>query len=502
MALVTEFMEDMSLDTALEAHMEGAFLPADLTVYEGINRMSVAAFRDTCFPELHFFDGDASTIMQRYPGPSLAAVVDAISVSQRNELRSWARSPHSQLLWVDGCLGTGLSDWTSDLALEVIGSASIRSYEDGITQTTPVLYHFCSPQIDDVERTPHSVLQDLIFQLIAAHAAQFTQAACRKHRLTLGAFRGAARTGPLHDLLTVFSKCLYVSQAASVLVVIDSLDVLSAQPGTSDSGGHIAAIRQLMDALVKMSHTDAVTIKIMITTRTSISPTIFSPESLAPPRQVLLPVPVPPNRKRPSVRLPRRLRASIHGKPLQTSSKDFPQVILEDSEEESQGGAKEDVHLSAMRGRGPVEINRFEDTNSGAELDFPDSDPYGLELSDDSDDSLEQHRGREAVKRVEITTGDGGSRTEDGIGTKQGLGNDSAAGRELQMWPKGEDTDDSLSYPDEKREMLERELMGSFSSGSDSDELGLGLEESPDSDSDELVLGLGGSGGRGMARYL
>jgi hypothetical protein len=188
-------------------------------------------------------------------------VLDSLTFQQQVSLGSWVKSLDLRILCIDGCIGTGASDWTTDLALETIGATqdTIASLEDS---GFAILYHLCSPSVEEAIRTPEIVTQDLIMQLVTAFSEKFTQPLCRKHRITQARFERASHD--LQPLWHLLKDCLIVANPKSLVIVLDNVDNLREEV---KQAGTLDALHRFLDNVNDLTQHKSIFVKIMPTTR-------------------------------------------------------------------------------------------------------------------------------------------------------------------------------------------------------------------------------------------
>ncbi|ODA81304.1 hypothetical protein RJ55_04269 [Drechmeria coniospora] len=306
-----EFLREMSVtSTPAPSPAHESALPTDSTVHDALICRSKPSFWDLSFPRLRPLGSDMLRSVSRYPDGQVGKVVDSLSLQDQDKLFSWAKHASSQLLWIDGCLGTGPSDWTTDLSLEIIGTAAFANSHLA-TDEMAIVHHFCSETADGRPGQPDVAIQDLIRQLIDSHAHNFTQDACQRCRLNSVRFQEAS--GCFDGLWDLFTTCVFVSRISTLVVVIDNIDALFAASNRPGDGN--APFRQLVDGLLRLSRTDVVLIKILVTSRMPQASRHFTAAARAPHRHVCLRIPKPPHRKRPPTRSRRKFRALIEALP-------------------------------------------------------------------------------------------------------------------------------------------------------------------------------------------
>ncbi|KAF3927294.1 hypothetical protein ABW21_db0200760 [Orbilia brochopaga] len=364
--------------------------PNDMCLCSSLTIQKLRQFRDECFPKLRSFDGDIENCISRYPGRRLVSANASLSPRQRSELVSWMEPRKSRILWVDGCSARAASDWTTDLALEVIGAAATANASAGITVMTPT-YQFCSENDGDKRRTPENVIQGLLFQLIRAHIEKFDRRKCQGKHLTRSRLRdGAKDSTKLWDL---FRECVISSEIKLLLVVLDNVDSLfSASKGNEKTR---KGYYQLIDNLLKLVADEAkVIVKILVTSRIHEATEYFCEKAANSHGYTLLKVPRPPER----LFAQRRNRNRLIYPSVEDTQKPT-KTIVSAKEDSSSGTAEEfsdeDDDLSELESPQGHEIGRkFDDGLEESRLDRSQDrrhnvNSYSVDDSDTlSDDSL------------------------------------------------------------------------------------------------------------------
>jgi hypothetical protein len=285
---------------------------SDKTWHDDLTPGTSTPFRDIVFPELQAFAGDVEGLLSHYPAMTLEPVTESLLLHQRAVLHSWVDSPHSSILWIDGCKDRSDSDWTSDLSLEVIG-ATIQATTNMPSGTLCLLYHFCGKGESGARKRPEIVLQDLLFQIIQGHAKMFDQSTSRKYNLTRLRLQEAANN--CDELWRLLKNCIQLLGIASLVIVLDNIDSLY-----KDSRGDPNLERgydALIDAILRSLPTGMVTnLKVLVTTRLPGATKHCSRRSRSltdSTRFVLLTIPKAPDRKPARRRISRIPNAS---KPL------------------------------------------------------------------------------------------------------------------------------------------------------------------------------------------
>ena len=213
-------------------------------------------FRDKVFPYLYRTGDDLGNCTQRYPINDQKWSISTSNLRKRREVLSWLESTQSGLIWIDGNLDAGKSDWTTNFALEVISAAKVH----GIVT---VLMYFCGEHPRSrPEGTLESVIQSMIFQLIHLHYLNFSWDRCRKHNLHLARFQEAHDS--IYELWKIFEECLKITKTKCVYLAIDNIDALYPQPFDGESSERFGIFIERLKALV---HISGVTCKILITAR-------------------------------------------------------------------------------------------------------------------------------------------------------------------------------------------------------------------------------------------
>lgn len=411
---------------------------ADTTLYDEIAQQSANRFRDECFPNLRAFNDDVSYSLSHY-SKEMATVTESLSLHQQNELMSWIQCTRSQLLWVDGCLDQGRADWTTALALELIGSAHIASIRYGLSQLT-VIYHFCSaPSVGGVRRTPEIVVQDLIFQLVASQPSHFTRESCKEYSLTKNRFQEASKA--FDSLWDLFEECLVVAKVDTLLVVIDNLDSLCADARQSSNESDMETFQQLVTKLVNITREDkcestikrnGIRIKVICTTRLPDALLCLPKLDFEPPWRILR-IATAPYREQPSVRSSRLPRIPIEAAPTNTKIK-VDEVLQKGGEAEIQ--ATGTATIPARRIAGINTLGDDEDLDS----EFLNNSDYCGDLEDSDEEGEESKRS----KKQSVFAGPIGS-------------------QRMSMWSGMDDSEDSdefftYSYP--AKDSLGMELGG------------------------------------------
>ncbi|KAI0854554.1 hypothetical protein F4860DRAFT_499140 [Xylaria cubensis] len=386
---------------------------------------SIVAFFEVYFPGLRALDGDLSRIIGQYAGPNVASVLQSLSPRDQNTLQLWAMSTNSQLLWVDGPLDAMTPRWTTDLALEVFSSATVALERQG-TGDGAVLYHSCETDIQGRDRNADIIVKHLIFQLVLQQAKNFTTSVCSKSGLTKDQFLQVSQQGQFGDLWQLLMTCISVSDIRSLLIVISDLDCLS--PGVT--GQDDPGLQPLVDGLIQLSRIGSVRIKIMVTTKPSEITNIIESRTLETSRQIVLKLPIAPDRRRPPMPMTRVFRVPIRAKPSS--------LISEINKEEPSDA-------DAVK-KGSAVLNTFDD-DSDSEIDFPSGSQNNPDLDDylelDSDWSNDSVGG--IVDEFRDATQAG--RREGAIGTL-GQGGQANPNPGVVVFAEDEDTDDAISYSD------------------------------------------------------
>ncbi|KAH8172566.1 hypothetical protein LIA77_06821 [Sarocladium implicatum] len=366
------FQSEWSLDSDLSIDWDDPEETSNPTIFYGLARQTNIEFRDNFFPGLRPFEDDAAIAIRQYPGPATASVMQSLSFPHQKELFNWAESQHSQLLWVDGRFDPiAESDWTTDLALEVVGTVTLaisrRNADD-----MALVHHFCGPATEDTERTPEVVLQDLIFQLITGYAAdKFTQANCRQYRLTRSTFHDAAKPRHFVDLWKLFATCVYILKIRSLVIVLSDMDRLPS---------HTQAFAQLVDGLVKLSQKDNIQSKILVTTRPSKASDLFGEKYAKTPRQTLIELPASLDRRSLPSRSTRQFRLPIRAK----SQLDMASSDIIDSSSEDDAEVKRAETAVAKRNEA---FYTFTD-NEDSDLDYEHDLQHYLDTDSEDEDGL------------------------------------------------------------------------------------------------------------------
>jgi hypothetical protein len=178
-------------------------------------------FRDDFFPGLICFKDDLQRCLARF----VCCITDSLPRQDLDVLNSWLEWPESETLLIDGCTDLGSSDWTTDLALELLGSSNILVNLDGSKANTVALaYHFCGEKAQEKKGRPEIVIQDLLSELLETHGAKFEQSLCLAERLTRNRFLSAAKHPD--ELWRLFRRCLELAGIRSLLMVVDNVDSL------------------------------------------------------------------------------------------------------------------------------------------------------------------------------------------------------------------------------------------------------------------------------------
>lgn len=433
------------------------------TIFEGLQSATDEAFRDEFFKSLGPFQNAISTIIESYPGPGVATVVDSLNIQQLEDLKAWVAAEHSQLLWLDGCLAPGFSDWTSDLSLEIVGMSSIAKQQNSEASRTTTLFHFCEPLVHDVQRTPTVVVQDLIYQLIEAHTEKFTKEACLRYKLTKQQLLRAERSRSLSTLWKLFITCIFVSKVSALQIIIDKIDCLSTPSDVT--GKSPENTDELIQGLINMSQLDGPSVKLFITMRSGFIPRHIS-ERLKPPRQVILHVPVPPNRMRPRIARPGVVRRKVTATAYPTRSivQSFKDSWSSDddacslSEGTDWGGDLAERELHSQ--------NQEQDSNNHSDLEYRVDDTY---MMDKYWNSSELDYGNIPRPTMFTTAGMSGTSLretyQDSMAKSEGNGS----------FILDYLTDDSLEFPSSKKVSFSKALENERET--DSDELSLTLSD-------------------------
>lgn len=213
-------------------------------------------FRDKVFPYLYRIGDDLGKCTRRYPINDPKWSIGTRNLRKCREVLSCLESIRSELIWIDGNLDTGKSDWTTNFALEVTSAAKTHG-------TIAVLMHFCGEQPRSrPEGALESVIQSMIFQLIHLHYFHFSWDTCRKYNLHRTRFQEAHDS--MIELWKIFEECLEITRTKCVYLVIDNIDALYPQPSDGEENERFVLFIERLKALVLVS---GVTCKILITTR-------------------------------------------------------------------------------------------------------------------------------------------------------------------------------------------------------------------------------------------
>lgn len=364
--------------------------------------------------------------------------MQSLSFSHQQELFNWAESLHSQLLWIDGRFDPiAESDWTTDLALEVVGTVTLAISRRNASDMA-LVHHFCAPVSDDKKRTPETVLQDLIFQLINGPATdKFTQATCRQYRLIRSTFLEAAKPRHFVELWKLFATCVYILKIRSLIIVLSDLDRLPA---------NTQVFEQLVDGLVKLSQKDNIQSKILVTTRPSAASDFFSEKYANTARQHLIELPASPNRRALPTRSTRQFRLPIRPRSLL----DIASSDMVDSSSEDESG-----HPS-VKPAVAVQLETFTTftDNEDSDLDYEHALHRFLDTDSDDEDELQfptETKPRFGLRPTVETP------AEKGLATKPDA---KARAPEQDAMDDANDSDDSLSFKDLHRDSVSAELTG------------------------------------------
>ncbi|KAI1139618.1 hypothetical protein F5Y05DRAFT_379592 [Hypoxylon sp. FL0543] len=360
-------------------------LSAGPTILDGILLQSISEFRDSHFPHLKAFGDSISESIKQYAGPRMGTVLSSLSLPYQQELQEWIASTNSRLLWLDGWVNAASSSWTTDLALEVLGTTATATVHQNSSEAA-IVYHFCNAG-NGANTTSEIILQDFIFQLVTSPAARnFTQTACHRCQLSKDRLLEASTPGDFEDLWDYFLSCVAVSKVKSLVLILSDLDSLTT--GFGKSLRDVLGFRKLVDGLIDLSQRDAVHMKIFVTTKTSAAVDYVSKKDLTPSRQVLVRLPSPPDRMRPTRKDARMFRVPIEGGPLVNTS----DIDDWDSEEPT----------SAAK----IAASYMFDAEEDSEVDFPDETEADLgleqELERGSSDDLERNSGDQDNQDIQV----------------------------------------------------------------------------------------------------
>lgn len=247
-------MESIEASTRVKEVEES---PMDFLAHFTRPENKVIAFRDEVFPSMCQMEHGLENILQRYPTLSSIHSISAANLRRCPEVMIWIETNQSELLWIEGFTEIEKSDWTTNFSLEIEGAAKAYS---GITAVT----FFCSEQPDLASfGGPEVVLQSLLFQLINRHYSKFLWLLCRRYGLTRYRFQEAQ--DDIDQLLTLFEDCLDIAQSLCLYIVLDNIDALWSRVCIGSEG--IEKFDRLFDGLRKLSASDKILCKILITSR-------------------------------------------------------------------------------------------------------------------------------------------------------------------------------------------------------------------------------------------
>ena len=370
----TDFIRALETPFSLVSKFSQENVVGDMTICEGLARQTINRFRYECFPSLRAFEKESY-----YPGATTSAVIDSLSLQQQEVLLSWVGYTQSQLLWIDGCLGRSATNWTTDLAVEIIRIAKDAVTSSGLLDLG-VIYQFCSPPgASQKKRSAEIVLQDLIFQLVENHKQNFTREVCRKHSLTKNRFQDDTKS--FDRLWTLFGTCLFVARLRLVLIVVDAPDSLYTGINQSSKETEREAFRKLVARMIEVTQQQKITIKVMITTRLPDALDCLAAKNFGPLLQILRSAAVP-HRRRPLIKPSRVTRIPIQSEPLRMSKNLADE--LEETDDEI------DTRKPAMaKGTATFAVVNTLGDDEDADLASSDEADYDRELEDSDDEETE-----------------------------------------------------------------------------------------------------------------
>lgn len=372
-------------------------------------------------PEMKLYEGsarqqDVLSILSRHPGQKSATVIESLKLNQQKTLFSWAKSSQSELLWIDGCFDQRQSDWTTDLSLEIIGTAQTSISRSGL-KTASVIYHFCDPKGCNAIRTPEIVVQDLLFQLIEGHDI-FTPAICQKYHLTREHLREAYDC--FDKLWEMFKRGIFVSKITSLVIVLDHVDSLFAE---GQRIGKTKDFHSLLDNLLTVTRQDLIMMKVMVTMRRSEASDCLTAKSLDTSRHVILKVLSPPDRRRPTTKSRRKMRIPIEGRPYEA---EYGVNDLEDTDDENGSLERQNVKVVFLS----TTALDMEEDDTDNELEYSDDDEFdGLLIDSDPEDDAEDEIASQVNASSTSEARQGSSSTDQhskeahGQGSEDGLSN-------------------------------------------------------------------------------
>ncbi|KAL9118612.1 MAG: hypothetical protein Q9187_004840 [Circinaria calcarea] len=211
-------------------------------------------FFDRVFPAIGVTDQDLNNCLQRYPIED--STIYTRILQSNPEIFSWIESKQSRLIWVEGSMDRGKSDWSTNFCLEIIGATQ------SLDQIT-VLRHFSGEQPLHCS-SPGMLLQSILSQLILVHSRAFSYEVCRQQHLTQRRFEEAANDLP--ELRKLFQQCLYIVKPPCLYVVIDRIDTLYAR--ISRNGEEVERFESLLDFVKDLTMVESIICKIVITSQT------------------------------------------------------------------------------------------------------------------------------------------------------------------------------------------------------------------------------------------
>lgn len=132
----------------------------------------------------------------------------------------WMSQPRSELLWVEGFLGTDRSDRTTNFALDFEHFA--KSSVNGTLRR-----YFCNNLVTgDNYCGSEMILQSFVFQLMLTNLSKFSWLLCRKFSLTQDRFRVAKNYA--NQLINLLEDCIEVVRSPRLYILLD--DIVNRQP--------------------------------------------------------------------------------------------------------------------------------------------------------------------------------------------------------------------------------------------------------------------------------
>ena len=252
-----------------------------------VNDAKYSFIRDECFTDLRHFRDDLETAFLYYchPGPAtISEVIPSLSLQHRDTLLKWAAFKGSQMLLIDGCYdqsGSTMSNWTTDLVLEIMSSAQYSMRQSNMESSVALVAHFCHPRRDAKAGREEIVVQDFLRQLFETKRRHFEDYnEYGTSGLTKATLRDIANKP--ERLWALFAHSVLEAGIRTLIIALENVDAMyrHSQPaiGSQSHNSNTNCLQKLVPNMQKhlqVLQDRNVTVKTIVTSRDSRAASYF-----------------------------------------------------------------------------------------------------------------------------------------------------------------------------------------------------------------------------------